>query len=190
MTHPHRNRDVTGKRSRLMAGCGSAAMALARAQERLQPLGLGLKAFDCYRPVAAVNDFVRWAEDLDDQIRKPFHYPDVPKSELFQRGYIARRSGHSRGSTVDVSIVDLGTGKELDMGTVYDWFGPQAWPTALTVPQSARGHRLLLRMVMCAAGFLPYEQEWWHFTLSAEPFPDAYFDFPVRRTGLERSQKR
>lgn len=166
-----------------------AATALARAQKHLQPLGLGLKAFDCYRPARAVNDFVRWAKDLDDQIRKPLHYPDVPKSELFQRGYIATRSGHSRGSTVDVTIVDLVTGQELDMGTVYDWFGPKASPTAHIVSRSARAHRLLLRLVMRDAGFQPYEQEWWHFTLNSEPYPDFYFDFPLRRSVTEEKDR-
>lgn len=158
-----------------------AALALARVQDRLRPMGLGLKIFDCYRPARAVQDFARWARDLRDQRRKREHYPDVPKSELFARGYIAEKSGHSRGSTVDLTLIDLASRRELDLGTRYDWFGPQAWPGALSVSPVVRAHRLLLQLAMTDAGFLPYEQEWWHFTLAREPFADRYFDFPVRR---------
>lgn len=156
-----------------------AAKALALAQERLRPLGLGLKLFDCYRPASAVADFVQWADDPHDEGRKAEHYPDVPKTELFERGYIAARSGHSRGSTLDVTIIDRASGQELEMGTSYDWFGPESWPSALSVSPEVRSHRLLLQIVMGEAGFRPYEQEWWHFTLADEPYQDRYFDFPV-----------
>jgi len=158
-----------------------AAHALARAQLRLRPLGLGLQVLDCYRPMRAVADFVGWARDLNDQKHKASHYPGVDKSELFARGYIAERSGHARGSTVDLTVIDLASRHALDMGTPYDWFGPAAWPSSLAVPAPARAHRLLLQMAMTDAGFRSYAQEWWHFTLNGERYPDQYFDVPVRQ---------
>jgi D-alanyl-D-alanine dipeptidase len=166
----------------------AAAEALARVQARLRPQGLGLKVFDCYRPARAVADFVQWARDPHDQRRKAAHYPKLGKSELFARGYIAEKSGHSRGSTVDVTLVDLATGRELDMGTAYDWFGPEAWPTARSPKAEARAHRLALQLAMIETGFTPYPQEWWHFTLANEPFAAQYFDFPIRKptTGAAR----
>lgn len=157
-----------------------AAEALAEVHNALAPFGLGLKVFDCYRPARAVAHFVRWAEDLSDTRMKDDYYPEVDKSELFDRGYIAERSGHSRGSTVDLTLIDAASGEELDMGTGFDLFSPLSWPDALAIPADARANRVLLRQSMIAAGFAPYDQEWWHFTLADEPFPDTYFDFPVR----------
>lgn len=158
-----------------------AAKSLAQVQESLRPFGFGLKIFDCYRPAQAVEHFVRWASDPHDEKRKLDHYPDIPKTELFARGYIAEQSSHSRGSTVDVTIIDLVSEQELDMGTSYDWFGPQSWPSYQSVSSSVRNNRMLLRLAMEGAQFMPYEQEWWHFTLKNESHPDTYFDFPVRR---------
>ncbi|MGE3301991.1 MAG: M15 family metallopeptidase [Hyphomonadaceae bacterium] len=157
-----------------------AAAALALAQADLKPFGLGLKAFDCFRPRRAVDDFVRWARDPKALARKAEHYPGVDKGDLFRLGYIAERSGHSRGSTIDLTIIDLASGAELDMGGGYDLFDTRSWPAAAGVAPAQRAHRLLLREVMIARGFRPYEQEWWHFTLDREPLPDTYFDFPVR----------
>lgn len=157
-----------------------AALALARVQESLAPFGLGIKVFDGYRPQRAVDHFVRWAGDLDDTRGKAEFYPDVDKSNLFRDGYIAARSGHSRGSTVDLTIIDLDTGRELDMGTGFDFFGPPSWPTSRAVGAQVRANRALLQTVMRQAGFSHYEAEWWHFTLEGEPHPDTYFDFPVR----------
>jgi len=160
------------------------ARALAEVQADLEPFGLGLLVFDAYRPQRAVDHFVRWAKDLDDTQRKQEHYPDVPKSELFEQGYIARRSGHSRGSTVDLTIVAL-TGPEqgqtLDMGGAFDLFSPLSWPMDASRAPQQRANRLLLRTLMIKHGFAPYSKEWWHFTLVDEPFPDTYFDFPVVR---------
>jgi len=156
-----------------------AAEALARAQQQLEPFGLGLKVFDAYRPQRAVNHFVRWAKDLDDTKTKAKYYPDVPKTELFKRGYIASRSGHSRGSAVDLTLISLHDGSELDMGSGFDFFSPVSWPKHQGVTAAQRAHRLLLRRVMVANGFDPYEKEWWHFSLAEEPFPGQYFDFPV-----------
>ncbi len=160
-----------------------AAEALQRVQQELKLFGLGLKLFDGYRPQRAVAHFVRWAQDLDDTRMKADFYPEVDKHNLFKDGYIAEKSGHSRGSTVDLTLVALDAGKpvaELDMGTGFDWFSPQSWPDSPAMTPAQRAHRLLLRLVMEKYGFKPYAQEWWHFTLANEPFPDTYFDFPVQ----------
>jgi len=160
-----------------------AAAALKGVQEDLAPFGLGIKVFDAYRPQRAVDDFVRWAEDVTDTRTKDRFYPDVAKKNLFRENYIAARSSHSRGSTVDLTIVvrsGAAAGSELDMGSGFDLFGPRSWPTSLAVSPASRAHRMLLQVLMKKHGFEPYPQEWWHFTLKDEPFPDSYFDFPVR----------
>lgn len=156
------------------------AEALRQVQERLEEFGLGLKVFDAYRPQRAVDHFVRWAEDLEDTRNKATYYPDVPKSELFAQDYIASRSGHSRGSAVDLTINTLDGGDELDMGSGFDFFGPVSWPDSREVNAQQRANRLLLRTLMLEQGFNPYPREWWHFSLAEEPFPDTYFDFPVQ----------
>ncbi|MEZ7196596.1 M15 family metallopeptidase [Pseudodesulfovibrio karagichevae] len=156
-----------------------AATALKAVQADVARFGLSLKFFDGYRPQMAVDHFVRWAADLKDTRTKAAHYPDVDKRNLFRDGYIAARSGHSRGSTVDLTLVDRATGKELDMGTPFDFFGPESWPEAAGFPPQVRANRALLRAVMVGHGFKPYEAEWWHFTLRDEPYPETYFDFPV-----------
>jgi D-alanyl-D-alanine dipeptidase len=157
-----------------------AAFALAAVQRDLAVSGRGLKVFDCYRPARAVADFAAWARDLDDQAMKQEYYPNVDKTQLFALGYIAERSGHSRGSTVDVTLIDLSTGAELDMGTSYDLFDPRSWPSDTSVSAEAQANRRALQEVMVAHGFRPLREEWWHFTLNGEPRPDTYFDFPVR----------
>lgn len=156
------------------------AIALQKVQKELQKKGLGLKIFDAYRPQRAVNHFVRWAKVLNDTLMKSTYYPDVPKSELFKQGYIASKSGHSRGSTVDLTLVDIKTGKELDMGSGYDFFGVQSHPFYKNLNKEQRKNRMLLRREMLKNGFKPYENEWWHFTLRIEPFPNQYFDFLVK----------
>ncbi len=159
-----------------------AAQALKKVQEELKPFGLGIKVFDCYRPQMAVDRFVRWAADLSDTRMKAEFYPDVDKKNLFSDGYIAAKSSHSRGSTVDLTIVSLKKGEgnaELDMGSGFDFFGPRSWPDYLNVGSGQRAHRMLLQKVMTDNGFQPYAQEWWHFTLRGEPFPQTYFNFPV-----------
>jgi D-alanyl-D-alanine dipeptidase len=156
-----------------------AAEALARVAAELAPFGLGIKVFDGYRPQRAVDHFVRWAADLGDQSTKPRYYPGVDKAHLFRDGYIAAKSGHSRGSTVDLTLVDLASGDELPMGTPFDFFGPPSWPDHAAIPAAQRAHRALLRAVMSRHGFRPLREEWWHFTLDEEPYPERYFDFPV-----------
>ncbi|WP_319583323.1 M15 family metallopeptidase [uncultured Pseudodesulfovibrio sp.] len=157
-----------------------AAKALKAVQAEVSRFGLSLKFFDGYRPQRAVDHFVRWAADLEDTRTKAAHYPDVDKRNLFRDGYIAARSGHSRGSTVDLTLVDKATGQELDMGTPFDFFGLESWPEATDFPPQIRANRALLRAVMIGHGFKPYEAEWWHFTLREEPYPETYFNFPIQ----------
>ena len=157
-----------------------AATALAAVARDLAPQGLAIKAFDCYRPVRAVAHFVRWARDLRDEARKPDYYPQAEKRNLFRDGYIAARSGHSRGSTLDMTLVRRDGGKELDMGTPFDFFSARSAPGDRSVSAEAQANRKLLADAMRRRGFIPYSKEWWHFTLRNEPFPNTYFDFPVR----------
>lgn len=157
-----------------------SAEALLGVQTRLSRFGLGLKVFDAYRPQRAVDHFVRWAEDLNDERMKSRFYPEVDKANLFDDGYIAARSGHSRGSTVDLTLVELSSGEELDMGTPWDFFDLASWPDSREVTTQQQANRLLLRSVMLAAGFQPITTEWWHFTLRDEPYRETFFNFPVR----------
>jgi zinc D-Ala-D-Ala dipeptidase len=157
----------------------AAAVALAQVAHDLAPRGLVLKVFDCYRPTRAVTNFERWARDLTDTAAKAEFYPDVDKRTLFRDGYISSRSGHSRGSTVDLTLARA-DGHELDMGTPFDFFNPRSWAAAASISDEAKANRALFAAAMRRHGFRPYEKEWWHFTLSHEQFPDRYFDFPVR----------
>ena len=157
-----------------------AARALAAVQRDLAPRGLGLKVLDCYRPTRAVAHFVRWARQVNDVRKKAEYYPDVDKRDLFKLGYIAYRSGHSRGSTVDLTLVRRSDNAELDMGTRYDFSGRQSWLSDRSVSSEAQRNRALFVAAMNRRGFTAYSKEWWHFTLANEPFPDTYFDFPVR----------
>lgn len=160
-----------------------AAQALKGVQAELVGFGLCLKVFDGYRPQRAVNDFVRWGKDLNDKKMKSEYYPRVRKEELFEKGFIAKRSGHSRGSTVDLTIELInGPSKtvELDMGAPFDFFGPESAADSPLVSPEHRAHRMLLRLIMEKHGFEPYAKEWWHFTLKDEPYKNTYFDFPVQ----------
>ena len=156
-----------------------AAAALAEVARDVAPRGLAVKVFDCYRPVRAVMNFVRWARDLNDRAAKGEFYPDVDKRTLFRDGYIASHSGHSRGSTMDLTLA-RSDGTELDMGTSFDFFSPKSWTADPTVSPEQHANRMLLAAAMRRRGFRGYDSEWWHFTLRGEPFPDTYFDFPVR----------
>ena len=159
-----------------------AATALAEIQAELNVFGLGLKVYDAYRPQQAVDHFVAWAKDLSDTKMKSKYYPDVDKTNLFRDGYIAKKSGHSRGSTVDLTIVSLSTRapQELDMGTAWDFFSPISWSSSMAVTPSQRANRMLLKTLMIKYGFKPIDEEWWHFTLRNEPFPNQYFNFAVK----------
>jgi D-alanyl-D-alanine dipeptidase len=157
-----------------------AAEALAAVQEDLRKFGFGLKVYDCYRPSRAVAEFVRWAADAHDTRMKPEFYPTLDKSELFPKGYIAERSSHSRGSTMDLTLVTLPAEVEVYMGTGFDLFSKRSWPADPEQPSQARANRLLLSSVMKLRGFEPYPYEWWHFTFGNEPYPDTYFNFLVQ----------
>ena len=160
------------------------------------------EAFKCgketFKTQKGVDHFVRWAADLSDTRMKPYFYPDLDKSVLFEQEYIMEKSGHTRGSTVDLTLFDMATEKELDMGGTFDWFGPESHPDFCGNPDTGEytgdnskspsgrsitpeqfAHRMILRRAMLAHGFKPLDSEWWHFTLRDEPFPDTYFTFPV-----------
>lgn len=155
-----------------------AARALAEVARDVASQGLVIKVFDCYRPARAVANFVRWARNLADQAMKAEFYPHVDKSTLFRDGYIASHSGHSRGSTLDLTLARA-DGTELDMGTPFDFFSPKSWPSDSSVTPAQRANRLLLAQAMERHGFRPYDKEWWHFTLRHEPYPQTFFDFVV-----------
>jgi D-alanyl-D-alanine dipeptidase len=158
-----------------------AVMALKRSADDLRKLGYVIKIFDAYRPASAVAHFVRWARDARDVRQKKLFYPDVEKADLFRLGYIAERSGHSRGSTVDLTIADAATGVEVDMGAPFDYFGKISSAASNRITPTQRKNRQILQKAMVSNGFKPISAEWWHFTLVNEPFQDTYFDFPVDR---------
>lgn len=155
------------------------AEALKLVQDDLLKQNLCLKVYDAYRPQQAVNHFIKWAKDLNDTINKQRFYPDVKKRFLFQEGYISSQSGHSRGSTLDLTIIDANTQKALDMGSPYDFFGEASWVDYQHISEEQKINRQLLQTVMLKHGFRNYPKEWWHFTLRNEPFPNTYFNFPV-----------
>ena len=157
-----------------------AAQALSKVEDELRTYGLGVLIYDAYRPQRAVNDFVDWAKDLQDIKAKAGYYPNVDKRDLFKEGYIADRSGHSRGSTVDLTLVALENNIPLDMGTHFDYFGPESWPDYPKLLPQQKANRLLLQLIMTKYGFKPYPQEWWHFTLMNEPYPNTFFDFEIQ----------
>ena len=171
---------VDGYEEPVLITSTKTAMALAKVQKELVKKGLSLKIFDAYRPQTAVNHFVRWARIPNDTLTKKQYYPDVNKRHLFKLGYIATKSGHSRGSSVDLTIVHIATNTELDMGSPYDFFGVISHPDYKNLTKQQKANRYLLRKVMVSNGFRPYKNEWWHFTLNNEPFPKTYFDFPIK----------
>lgn len=156
-----------------------AARALQAVSNEAIVQGYRLKIYDTYRPARAVRQFVLWGiEDLDLRM-KPYFYPELQKQELFVRGYIASRSSHSRGSTVDLTLLDMKTGKEVDMGGPFDYFGELSHPDYRGITEDQFENRMTLQRLMTRNGFVPIDCEWWHFTLGDEPYPDTYFDFPV-----------
>ena len=157
-----------------------AAARLKEASDELVSKGYRLKIYDAYRPQKAVDHFMRWAEDPDDTRMKACFYPDLDKKDLIPGNYIARHSGHSRGSTVDLTLFDTCTQKDLDMGGPFDFFGELSHPDYRGITEAQYANRMLLRGAMMRHGFLPLDSEWWHFTLADEPYPDTYFSFPVR----------
>ena len=179
-----------------------AADSLKAVSDDVMKLGYRLKIYDAYRPQKAVDHFVRWAEDINDTLMKSYFYPDLDKSVLFDQEYICAKSGHTRGSTVDLTLFDMTTEKEVDMGGTFDWFGPESHPdfcgnpetgeyTGALLPTGGAGrgaitpeqfkNRMILRQAMLRHGFKFFPTEWWHFTLKDEPFPETYFTFPVKQ---------
>ena len=157
-----------------------AARSLKAVSNEMIVQGYRLKIFDAYRPVCAVKHFVLWGIEDQDIRMKPYFYPNLEKDELFPKGYIAARSGHSRGSTVDLTLFDTLSGKEVDMGGTFDWFGLESHPSYTKITEEQYSNRMMLNEIMTTNGFKAIEEEWWHFTLENEPYPDTYFDFPVK----------
>ena len=177
-----------------------AADSLRAVSDDVIQLGYRLKIYDAYRPQKGVDHFVRWAANVSDTLMKPYFYPDLDKSVLFDQEYIMEKSGHTRGSTVDITLFDMNTEKELDMGGTFDWFGPESHPdfcgnpetgeytgdnskspTGVSITAEQFANRMILRQAMLRHGFKALDSEWWHFTLLNEPFPDTYFTFPVKK---------
>ena len=164
-----------------------AAAALKEVSDELMGMGYRLKIFDAYRPQMAVTHFMNWALDTDDVRMKEYFYPDLDKDVLFPQGYIAEHSGHSRGSTVDLTLFDMNTEREVDMGGTFDFFGELSHPDYTDITEEQYAMRMLLREVMMKHGFRPLEEEWWHFTLDNEPYPDTYFTFPINSDSLDQA---
>lgn len=177
-----------------------AAKALKAVSDDVMKQGYRLKIYDAYRPQKGVDHFVRWASNLNATEMKDYFYPDLDKNVLFEQEYIYERSGHTRGSTIDLTLFDMKTEKELDMGGTFDWFGPESHPDFCGNPETGEytgdnskspkgrsitaqqfANRMILRNAMLRHGFKPLDTEWWHFTLKDEPFPDTYFTFPVKK---------
>ena len=179
-----------------------AADSLKAVSDDVKAQGYRLKIYDAYRPQKGVDHFVRWAEDINDTLMKPYFYPDLDKSVLFPQDYICLKSGHTRGSTLDLTLFDMTTEKEVDMGGTFDWFGPESHPDFCGNPETGEytgdnskspanpkrsitpeqfQNRMILRQAMLRHGFKPFDTEWWHFTLKDEPFPKTYFTFPVKQ---------
>ena len=158
-----------------------AVEALNQIQQELEAKDLGLLVWDAYRPTKAVDYFLSWEKVPDNQDIKVKYYPDYKKAELFKIGFIAPgHSSHSRGSTVDLTIVDKNTNVALDMGTDFDFFGKKSYASSVEISKQAMLNRIFLKNIMEKYGFIGIPQEWWHFTLKTEPFPDKYFNFTVR----------
>ena len=179
-----------------------AADSLKAVSDDVVSQGYRLKIYDAYRPQMGVDHFVRWAADIADTTMRRYFYPDVDKSRLFELEYIMAKSGHTRGSTVDLTLFDMQTGKDVDMGNVFDHFGIESHPDWCGDPETGKytgqyegtkqpkdgkinevqfKNRMILREAMLRHGFKPIGEEWWHFTLKNEPFPDTYFTFPVKK---------
>lgn len=157
-----------------------AAEALKAVSDDVKAQGYRLKIYDAYRPQRAVTHFINWAKDTSDTRMKQYFYPNLDKSVLFTQGYIAEKSGHSRGSTVDLTLFDMESEKEIDVGGTFDWFGIESHPDYMQISEEQYANRMILREAMLRHGFKPLEEEWWHFTLKDEPYPDTYFDYPVK----------
>ena len=173
-------RPVAGYRAAKCWLSPEATFALSKAQRLAKAQGLAILIYDCYRPQRAVDDFVKWVSANEDEPTKAAYYPNVQRSELIDRGYIASRSGHSRGSTIDLTLIAIESGQPLNMGTPWDYFDARSHTASKEVDEATIKNRQTLKRIMESAGFKGYYAEWWHFTLNNEPFPDTYFDIPIQ----------
>ena len=163
-----------------------AARALKSAANELNVMGYRIKVFDAYRPATAVKQFILWGIEDEDVRMKPYFYPELTKAEVFERGYIAKRSSHSRGSAIDLTLIDMKSGKEVDMGGPFDLFSEVSHPDYRGITDEQYANRMMLQKVMARNGFDTLDCEWWHFVLHDEPYPDTYFEFPVSAAYLRR----
>jgi D-alanyl-D-alanine dipeptidase len=172
-------RPVDGYEANRIVGSKALCAALEEARAEAASLGFGLLLWDGYRPQRAVDCFLRWSQQPENGRTKPLHYPNLERAEIVERGYVAARSGHTRGSSVDLTLFHLDSGELASMGGRHDLMDPISHHQAEGITQVEAGNRRALRAVMEACSFKSYECEWWHYTLEAEPYPDTYFDFPI-----------
>ena len=158
-----------------------AALKLKEAADEFRKDGYLIKVYDAYRPQIAVDHFIRWASDPDDERMKEYFYPEVNKDELFEKGYIAQHSSHSRGSTIDLTLYDIENKMDIDVGSCFDYFGEISHANYKGISDEQYRNRIYLKKVMMKHDFEGIEEEWWHFTLKDEPYPDTYFTFPVKK---------
>jgi D-alanyl-D-alanine dipeptidase len=170
---------VDGYLANRIVGSMALCSGLERARDDAASLGFGLLLWDGYRPQRAVDNFLRWSECSEDGQRKPRHYPNIDRTEMFEKGYVAARSGHSRGSTVDLTLYHLATGELAAMGGHHDLMDPISHHGAGGITEVEARNRRDLCSIMEDCGFRPYACEWWHYTLEDEPYPDTYFDFAI-----------
>jgi D-alanyl-D-alanine dipeptidase len=170
---------VDGYLANRIVGTSALCAALEGAREKAESLGFGLLLWDGYRPQRAVDCFVRWSQQPEDGRTKLRHYPNIDRAAMFEEGYVATKSGHSRGSTVDLTLYDLATGELVSMGSDHDFMDQISHHGAKQITQVEASNRQHLRSLMEACGFVAYDCEWWHYTLKDEPYPATYFDFPI-----------
>ncbi|WP_331769557.1 D-Ala-D-Ala dipeptidase VanX (plasmid) [Embleya sp. NBC_00888] len=170
---------VDGYLANRIVGTRALCEGLDRARRKAESLGFGLLLWDGYRPQRAVDCFVRWSRQPEDGRTKARHYPNIGRAEMFEQGYVATQSGHSRGSTVDLTLYDLASGEILPMGGSHDLMDSISHHGAQGITQTEARNRRHLRTLMETSGFSAYDCEWWHYTLTDEPYPDTYFDFPI-----------
>ena len=178
--HNFTGRAVIGYEAPVAILSTDATRSLKKVQKELNKKGLGLKIFDAYRPQKSVTSFETWAKDINDTLAKREFYPDIDKRDLFTLGYIASKSGHTRGSTLDLTLINLKTKQELDMGSSFDFFGTVSHHNTNSITAQQKQNREILRTTMLKFGFKEYAEEWWHYTLINEPFPTTYFDFDIK----------
>jgi zinc D-Ala-D-Ala dipeptidase len=172
-------RPVDGYLVNRVVGTAALCAGLARVRDEAAARGFGVLLWDGYRPQRAVDRFQRWAEQAEDGRTKARHYPNISRGEMFARGYVAARSGHSRGGSVDLTLYRLATGELAPMGGDHDLMDPRSHHGAAGITDAEATSRACLLSIMTAGGFRAYDFEWWHYTLADEPYPDTYFDFPI-----------